>query len=105
MRVLSATVPARERSEKSSKSWRAALRKVGADPFGENASDELTKKKLDELLVRGDPEAAGIVHGAIEEFSQEFALVIRRFLKLKDWKDTQRVVVGGGSAQAGSASS
>jgi hypothetical protein len=23
-------------------------------------------------------------------------LIVRRFLKLKDWKDTQRIVVGGG---------
>jgi hypothetical protein len=41
-------------------------------------------------------EAAGIIHGAIEEFSQELALVIRRFLKLKEWKDTERLVIGGG---------
>jgi len=56
----------------------------------------LTKKKLDDLLARGNPEATGIIQGAIEEFSQEFALVIRRFLKLKDWKETERIVVGGG---------
>jgi hypothetical protein len=56
----------------------------------------LTKKKFDNVLARGEPEAAGILQGAIEEFSQEFALVIRRFLKLKEWKETQRIVVGGG---------
>jgi hypothetical protein len=76
--------------------WRAALRKVGADPLGEDPSLELSRKKLDEMLARGDSEAAGVIHGAIEEFSQEFALVIRRFLKLKEWKATQRIVVGGG---------
>jgi hypothetical protein len=76
--------------------WRSALKKVGTDPLGEDASAELTKKKLDDLLTKGESDAAGIIQGAIEEFSQEFALVIRRFLKLKDWKDTQRVVVGGG---------
>jgi len=75
---------------------RSDLRKVGADPLGEDASEGLTKKKLDDLLARGDGEAAGIIQGAIEEFSQQFALVIRRFLKLKDWKETQRIVVGGG---------
>jgi hypothetical protein len=75
---------------------RLALRKVGADPLGDDASQELTKKKLDELLARGDSEAAGIVHGAIEEFSQELALVIRRFLKLKEWKETERLAIGGG---------
>jgi ROK family len=76
--------------------WRSAMRKLGEDPLGDDPSEELTKKKLDELLARSDSQAAGIIQGAIEEFSQEFALVIRRFLKLKDWKDTQRIVVGGG---------
>ena len=36
------------------------------------------------------------MQGAIEDFSQELALVIRRFLKLKAWRDTERIVVGGG---------
>jgi len=76
--------------------WRAELRKVGVDPLGEEASEELSKKKLDDILTRGHTEAAGIIQGAIEEFSQEFALVIRRFLKLKEWKDTERLVIGGG---------
>jgi hypothetical protein len=44
----------------------------------------------------GDPEAAGVVQSAIEDFAQELALVIRRFLKLKAWRDTERIVVGGG---------
>src|SRR4051812_31300300 len=63
--------------------WRTELRKMGVDPLGEDASEEFTKRKLDEILARGETEAAGIIHGAIEDFSQEFALVIRRFLKLK----------------------
>src|SRR5262249_16585262 len=33
---------------------------------------------------------------AIEDFARELALVIRRFLKLKGWRDTERIVVGGG---------
>jgi len=77
-------------------SWRKELRKVGVDPLGEDASEELSKKKLDAILTRGDAEAAGIIQGAIEDFAQEFALVIRRFLKLKEWKDTERVAIGGG---------
>ena len=76
--------------------WRKPLRKAGDDPFGDTPSDEITKKELDGLLAKGDPEAAGIVQGAIENFSQELALVIRRYLKLRDWKDTERIVVGGG---------
>ena len=76
--------------------WRKELRKVGVDPLGEEASEELSKKKLDAILTRGDAEAAGIIQGAIEDFAQEFALVVRRFLKLKEWKDTERVAIGGG---------
>jgi hypothetical protein len=76
--------------------WRKELRKVGVDPLGEDASEELSKKKLDAILTRGDAEAAGIIQGAIEDFAQEFALVVRRFLKLKEWKDTERVAIGGG---------
>src|SRR5258706_7574257 len=56
--------------------WRKPLRKAGADPFGDKASDELSKKQLDELLAKGESEAAGVVHGAIEDFSQELAIVI-----------------------------
>jgi hypothetical protein len=74
--------------------WRAALRKAGQDPFG--ADEQLSRRKLDRLLERGSPEAKGVIQGAIEEFSQELALVVRRFLRLKDWKDTQRIAVGGG---------
>src|SRR5215213_1689311 len=76
--------------------WRKRLRKMGMDPLGDQPTEEINKKKLDTLLKEGDPEAAGVVHGAIEEFAQELALVIRRFLKLKAWKDTERLVIGGG---------
>jgi hypothetical protein len=52
------------------------------------------------VLIAGDPEAAGMIHSAIEEFAQEFAAVIRRFLRLREWKDTERIVVGGGLRQS-----
>ena len=67
---------------------RAPLRKLGADPLGEEASEDLGKRKLDDLLARGDPEAAGVVQVAIENL-EELALVIRRLLKLKGWRDTE----------------
>src|SRR5262245_59015891 len=75
---------------------RERVRQAGDDPLGDTPSEELTKKQLDKVLTEGDTEAAGIVHGVIEEFAQEFAAVVRRFLRLKDWKDTERIVVGGG---------
>jgi ROK family len=76
--------------------WRKPLRELGHDPFGEESSDTITKRRLDTLLANGDPEAAGVVHGAIEAFAQELALVARRFLKLKEWKQAERIVIGGG---------
>jgi hypothetical protein len=76
--------------------WRKVLRKHGEDPFGDQPTEDLSKKVIDGVLKDGDPEAAGVVHGAIEEFAQEMALVISEFLKLKSWKDVERLVVGGG---------
>ena len=77
-------------------SWRKPLRKTGEDPFGEEASDKISKKVLDEILVGDDVEASAIVHSAIEDFAQELAYVTRRFLKTKAWAKTERIVVGGG---------
>lgn len=76
--------------------WRKPLRKAGKDPFGDEASADISKKKLDAVLSSGESEAAGVLHGAIEDFAQELALIIRRFLKTKGWRDTQRIVIGGG---------
>jgi ROK family len=76
--------------------WRKPLRKAGEDPFGDKPSDEISKQALDDTLAEGDPQTAAVVQGAIEGFAQELVLVLRRFLKLKAWKGTERIVVGGG---------
>jgi hypothetical protein len=76
--------------------WRKPLRELGHDPLGDEETPALNKKKLDALLTSGDPEAAGVIYGAIEAFAEELALVTRRFLKLKEWKDAERLVIGGG---------
>jgi predicted NBD/HSP70 family sugar kinase len=76
--------------------WRKPLRKTGKDPFGDEPSENISKKTLDDMLVGDDTEAAAVVHSAIEEFAQELAYVTRRFLKTKAWAKTERIVVGGG---------
>jgi hypothetical protein len=76
--------------------WRGRLRQVGEDPFGDIPTEELKKKKLDKVLSSGDPVSAGLVHSVVEEFAQELAHIIRRFLRLKTWHDTRSIVVGGG---------
>jgi predicted NBD/HSP70 family sugar kinase len=79
---------------------RERVSRTGDDPLGEASSEELGKKQLAKVLAEGDAEAAGVIHTAIEEFAQEFAQIIRRFLRLKDWKNTERIVVGGGFRQS-----
>ncbi len=76
--------------------WRKPLRDIDQDPFGDEPSPTISRKRLDTLLADGDPEAAGVVQGAIEDYAQALAAVIRRFLKLKNWRSTERIVVGGG---------
>ena len=75
---------------------RERVRDGDEDPVGPVPSKDISKKKLDRMVLDGDPEAAGVVLGTIEEFAQEFATVIRRFMRLDEWRGTQRIVVGGG---------
>ena len=77
--------------------WRERLRKLGdEDPLGDEETEAVSSRRLEKLMQDERPEAAALVHGVIEEFAQELAGVTRRFLKLKGWKDTQRIAVGGG---------
>lgn len=76
--------------------WRERVRQVGEDPLGDTPTEDISKAALDRVMADGDHEAAGLVHAAIEEFSQEFAAVVRRLLRLKGWRGTERIVVGGG---------
>lgn len=76
--------------------WREPLRKLGADPLGDETSSTISKKELDALLSDGDPEAAGLVHSAVEDFARELAHVIKRFLKAQAWRGTEAIVIGGG---------
>lgn len=75
--------------------WRDRLREVGDDPLGDD-SEDVGRKALDRMLAEGEPEQAGLVHAAVEDFAQELAAVVRRFRRRKGWKDASRIVVGGG---------
>ena len=83
--------------------WREKLRQVGDDPLGDVPSRDIGKKRLDRLMLSDDPLASGVVLGAVEDFAQELATVVRRFLRQKAWRDTRAIVVGGGfsDSQAG----
>ncbi len=77
--------------------WRKPLRKLGADPFGDTPSGDLSRSKLDEMLKEAkDIEAIAVIQSAIEDYAQELAVVLRRFLKAKAWEGTERIAMGGG---------
>ncbi|MGE4079792.1 MAG: ROK family protein [Reyranella sp.] len=76
--------------------WREKLKALGEDPFGDTPSHEISKSKLDKVLAGDDPLAAGLVHTVVEEFAVELATVVRRFLHLENWRDTERILIGGG---------
>lgn len=78
---------------------RKLLKELGADPFGTVSTKELKKKEIDAFLSGTEIHAAAAVLGAIEDFSQGFADVIRKFLNEKPWKKTERIAVGGGFRQ------
>jgi predicted NBD/HSP70 family sugar kinase len=76
---------------------RAELEEKGhEDPLGEKATREMSKSKLDKILLGKDPLASGLIQTAVEAFGTELAAVIRQFLCLPAWVKTERIVIGGG---------
>jgi len=76
--------------------WRGRLRELDDDPLGGTPTEAISRRQLDRVLTDGDPEAAGLVHGVVEEFAQSLAEVLQRLLRLEAWQGTERIVVGGG---------
>lgn len=70
--------------------------RTGQDPFGKEATQDLNKKAIDLVLVGGDPDAAHLVHVAVEEFAHRLAQVVRCFLAQPEWSGVERIVLGGG---------
>lgn len=76
--------------------WRKPLNDLELDPFDGAPSEEIPKDRLTKLLASDDPEKAGFVQSVVEDFAQQLAYIIRRFLALKEWRGTERIVIGGG---------
>lgn len=81
--------------------WRQRRRRKGRDPLGARHSRELSKRELD-AAIGGDlsSEAADMLHGAIEEFAEDLAAVVVRFLRHPSWHAVERIVIGGGFAES-----
>jgi predicted NBD/HSP70 family sugar kinase len=76
--------------------WRKLPQKADPDPLGRKTSKKIGKQKLADLLASGEPKAAAVVASAVDEFAHELASVIRRYARLKDWRDTECIMIGGG---------
>ena len=76
--------------------WRRPLKDIDADPFAGQPSGDISKKVLATLLAEGNSREAALVLSAIEEFAQRLASVVSKFMRLKEWRGTQCIVVGGG---------
>jgi hypothetical protein len=78
--------------------WRDKLGASSNDPLDSVPTSELYKDKhrLQQVLLTGDAEAAGLLLGAIEDYAQELAKVVNRLLALDGWRRTERIAVGGG---------
>ncbi len=91
-----ATAPFAPFSTNGASAWTISPRILSPDL----PTEELSKKKIDKLLDSEDVEARGLIHSAIEEFAQELAGVIKRFVRSKGWQAVERIVVGGGLRQS-----
>ncbi|XXF76293.1 hypothetical protein P2318_24985 [Myxococcaceae bacterium GXIMD 01537] len=81
--------------------WRGRMKAIVLeDPFSDEHGGAFSKKQLDRMHRSGDPLQAGILHTAIEEFAHELADITLRFLRTKNWRGTQRIVVGGGLSRS-----
>lgn len=76
--------------------WRTLLAQDGQDPFGKQDTTDISKKTLDKALQDGTAVEQALVMSATEDYAQQLAGVTRRLLRTKEWRETQRIVVGGG---------
>ena len=81
--------------------WRGLFAEMndGKDAFGTKPTQEIGKRRLDELLAQNGPAAAAI-RAASEDYAEQLAQVVRRFQRQKSWQGVERVVIGGGFQQS-----
>ena len=75
---------------------RKLAQKNGRDPLGDTPTDKLSKKRLEKILAEGDAAAAGVVQATLDDFAERLVEVVRRFLKIPEWKNVERIAIGGG---------
>jgi predicted NBD/HSP70 family sugar kinase len=78
---------------------RKRVRQRGADPLGDVETKALRDSDLDRQLIQGEPRGKEFVRAAADTFGARLAGVIRAFVGWEYWRDTQRIVIGGGIAE------
>lgn len=77
--------------------WRSIFADINDDPFPRLPKNTVVSKAtLDELLLTGNITQKGVLISAIEDFATALAGVVTEYLKQKTWRQTDRIVVGGG---------
>lgn len=74
--------------------------RTGKDPFGRRRSLAIDKKEIDLVMVGGEPDAAHLVHVAVEQYALQLADVVRVFLAQPEWAGVEGVVLGGGMPES-----
>ena len=75
---------------------RQELKANGRDPLGNRPTQDLGKRALDRILTKGEPEAAALVMGTVEQFAAELATLVRKLLRSSGWRGVERIAIGGG---------
>ena len=76
--------------------WRKLFKSLhGEDTLGKKATTDISKKNLDALLAEKGP-AAAIILSAMEDYAQQLADVVQRFMAEPGWRGVERVIIGGG---------
>ncbi len=75
--------------------WRSIAASAGKDLFSEPTTD-ISKRSLDKMFLEGNVRGQAVMLSAIEEFAHNLAAVTRRLLRTKEWRDTERIAIGGG---------
>jgi len=76
--------------------WRKIVENESDEKLRELSLKKLSRKKLEQILTKGEPEAAAVVQAAIDDFAKRLADVIERYLEIDEWKKTELIFVGGG---------
>ncbi|HEY9213830.1 MAG TPA: ROK family protein [Ancylobacter sp.] len=76
--------------------WRELANAQDHPIVGDAATKELSKKTLDEAFADGTPQEQALILSAVEDYAGELVTVIKRFMRSKEWRDTERIAIGGG---------